>query len=131
METTVKTTVGEFDWNAYENDEFQNKVYDLSVAYDRAVVKFVRTASKRDGDLKIFVSKGYAYVRNRKSRRPLRMTHDEVSALHEIKDRYRDIVDYFKSKGVEMYLHLGTVLRTWDTYSLEEYDSSYWHVSHR
>ena len=63
METTVKTTVGEFDWNAYENDEFQNKVYDLSVDYDRAVVKFVRTASKRDWNLKIFVSKGYAYVR--------------------------------------------------------------------
>lgn len=124
METTVEKAA-----EVYENDMFLSKVDYLREAYDRAVVKFVNTASKRGCDTKIVVRKGYAYVRNRKSIKPLRMTHDEVSALHEIKDRYRDIVDYFKSKGVEMYLHLGTVLRTWDTYSLEEYDSSYWHVS--
>lgn len=71
METTVETAA-----DVYENEMFLIKVDYLQEAYDRAVVKFVNTASKRGCDTKIVVRKGYAYVRNRKSRRPLRMTHD-------------------------------------------------------
>lgn len=123
METTMEKAA-----EVYENEMFSIKVDYLREAYDRAVVKFVNTASKRGCDTKIVVRKGYAYVRNRKSIKPLRMTHDEVLALHEIKDRYRDIVDHFKSKGAEMYLHLGAVLRVWDTYSLEEFDETFWYV---
>ena len=123
METTKEKAA-----EVYENEMFSIKVDYLREAYDRAIVKFVNIASKRGCDTKIVVRKGYAYVRNRKSIKPLRMTHDEVLALHEIKDRYRDIVDHFKSKGAEMDLHLGAVLRVWDTYSLEEFDETFWYV---
>jgi hypothetical protein len=129
METTIETTMETFDWDKYEYDEFYDKLDALREAYDRAVVKFVNTASKRGSDTKIVVKRGFAYVRNRKRGKAAKLTYDEVLDLLEIKERYTDIVDLFNSYGMKMNLkHLGVTLRLWDTYSLEEYDETFWYV---